>query len=75
MNSHMKPKPIKPYPALRELRHSPGHNVSSTPATFYLMRLRSRLSPPRTIKRRLVIPVLFKAEDTSHAEAVKITHL
>ncbi len=71
----MKPKPIKLHHELRELRHSPGHSVSSTPVTFYLMRLRSRLSAPRTIKRWLVIPVCFKAEAASHAEAVKITHL
>ena len=75
MNSFMKPKPIKLHHELRELRHSPGHNVSPTPATFYLMRLRTRLSQPRTIRRWFVIPVFFKGEDTSHAGAVKITHL
>jgi len=47
----------------------------STPASLFLMRLRSRLTAPQLPKRRLVIPVSFKASGEFHALPVKITHI
>jgi hypothetical protein len=47
----------------------------STPASIFLMRLRTRLTTPPLPKRRLVIPVSFKVGGEFHASPVKITHI
>jgi hypothetical protein len=54
----------------------PKQNVEfSTPASIFLMRLRSRLGTPQLPVRRLVIPVTFKVSGEFHAQPVKITHI
>jgi hypothetical protein len=70
----MKPKPLKPTLALRELYRPPGSSLSAGSPALYILRLRSQLSFRAPAMRPQIIPVDFRNGEKTHAEPVKITH-
>ena len=64
-------KAVQDYRGVSLPKYTPEY---STPASLFLMRLRSRLASPQLPKRRLTIPVSFKLSGEFHAQPVKITH-